>query len=78
MNLTVKKGVATTSVYDGKLEVCQFVSGSSSINKKYADLFAKSDKMKSALEEIVYGIETGLGNKHQLELAKKVLNELAQ
>lgn len=73
MDLIVKKGIVTTSIYDKNLEVCQFVSGSSSINKKYADLFAKSNEMKLALEEIIYGIETGLGNKHQLEVAKKAL-----
>ncbi len=36
MKLEIKQTGSTTSLYDGKLEVCRFVTGSRKVNEKYA------------------------------------------
>lgn len=56
-------------------DIFHFTDLESETNQADVNLIVTAPEMLEALQKIVYGIETGLGNRHQLRVAKNAINK---
>lgn len=76
MKLKVIQTDITTSIYDGNLEVCKFVTGSRLINKKYAkEIISKVSKTQQLIEDYERRLNTVLEEIKGLKLTEELKEE---